>query len=91
MKTNHFCIRSQQRGLPPGVQELLDRFGDIQYDGAGKRIVYMSSRSKRSMEKEFGTPLVGRLGNWSNAYRIENSAGDIQITTGLRRDRIRRH
>jgi hypothetical protein len=91
MKTKHFEVRAQQRGIPAGAQELLDRFGDLQYDGHGHRIVYISSASKKKMDKELGRGFVGKLGNLLNVYRVESSAGDCEITTGIRTDRIRRH
>jgi len=91
MQTKHFEIRSQQRGLQAGQQRLLDEFGELQYDGLGHRIVYMSKRSKRNMEKEYGRHFVARLGSWNNIYRVETSSGQVQITTGMRYDRIRRH
>ena len=91
MNTKHFEIRMQQRGIPPVVQELLDRFGDLLYDGSGHRTVYFSGASKKKMDKELGRSFVNKLGNWSNAYRVETSAGDRAITTGFRTDRIRRH
>ena len=43
------------------------------------------------MNKELGRSFVNKLGNWSNAYRVETSAGDRDITTGFRTDRIHRH
>lgn len=91
MTTKHFAIRTQQRGIPHGMQELLDRFGDLQYDGNGHRIVYFSGTSKKKMEKELGRSFVNKLGTWSNVYKVETSAGDRAITTGIRTDRIRRY
>ena len=91
METKHFQIRSQQRRIPKGGQWLLDEFGVTQYDGAGHRIVSMNAKSKRKMEREFGSALVAKMGSLCNVYRVESSSGDVQITTGYRRDRIRRH
>jgi hypothetical protein len=91
MKTKHFEVRSQQRGICAGHQRLLDDFGDVRYDGAGHRIIYMSKRSKREMEREFGRLFVARLGSCVNMYRVETSSGECQITTGFRFDRIRQH
>lgn len=58
MNTKHFEIRTQQRGIPPGAQELLDRFGDLQYDGNVHRMVYFSGTSKKKMGKELGRSFV---------------------------------
>jgi hypothetical protein len=91
MNTKHFDIRTQQRGIPPGAQELLDRFGELEYDGQGHRIVYISHVSRKKMNKELGRCYVEKLGNWRNVYRVETSSGDCVITTGFRTDRIRRH
>lgn len=91
MNTKHFEIRAQQRGIPAGAQELLDRFGELEYDGHGHRIVYISGTSRKKMDKELGRGFVNKLGNWRNIYRVETSSGDLAITTGFRTDRIRRH
>lgn len=91
MNTKHFDIRKQQRGIPAGAQELLDRFGAIEYDGSGHRIVYINAKSRKEIGKEFGRNFVARLGNWINVYRVETSSGNCAITTGFRTDRVRRH
>lgn len=90
MDTKHFEIRAQQRGIPAGAQELLDRFGELEYDGHGHRIIYISSTSRKKMDKELGRTFVNKLGNWRNVYRVETSSGDCVITTGFRTHRIRR-
>lgn len=91
METKHFQICSQQRGISKGGQWLMDEFGVTQYDGAGHRIVFMNSKSKRKMVREFGRAFVAKMGSICNVYRVESSSGDVQITTGYRHDRIRRH
>ena len=37
MNTRHATTRAQQRGLPPLVDQLLDRYGEEQHDGHGLR------------------------------------------------------
>ena len=91
MNTKHFQTRSQQRGIPRGAQELLDRYGVLEYDGCGNRTVFINRVGKKKLEHEMGRAFVGRLGNLINVYRVESSSGDRIITTGFLTDRIRRH
>ena len=48
--TAHASIRSQQRGIPPLVVDLLLQFGCREHDHTGAEIVYFDRRSKKRLE-----------------------------------------
>lgn len=88
MQTHHASIRAQQRGIPPLIDELLDRYGDEQYDGHGAIIVYLSKRSRRRMQKDMGREPVARLASWLDAYKVKRVADGLTLTTGHRYQRL---
>jgi len=87
MNTAHFQIRSQQRGIPPLVDELLDRYGQEEHDGHGAVTVYLSKSSIRDMERDLGRRPVARLSEWFDAYKVRSTSG-VTITVGHRTRRI---
>ena len=65
MNTRHAELRAQQRGIPPLVDELLDRYGTEQHDGHGAVVLYFDRTSIRTMERELGhRPVASLLGQW---------------------------
>ena len=91
MKTHHFNVRAQQRGIPVGAQEMLDKYGRIEYDGHGHRKVCFDKKGRKQLERDFGKQFCSRLGHWKDIYKIETSAGDRLITIGYRTEKIYRH
>ena len=89
MNTLHAQIRSQQRGIPPLIEQWLDLYGTEEYDGKGAVIVYLCKRSIRCMERDFGKRPVSRMSEWLNAYKVRSTGGET-ITIGFRLNRIRR-
>lgn len=89
MNTKHAAIRSQQRGIPPMIDELLDRYGQEQHDGHGGIILYMNKTSIRSMERDFGCRPVARLSEWLTAYKVKSMDGQT-VTIGYRHQRIKK-
>lgn len=87
MNTRHAEIRAQQRGIPPLMDELLDRYGHEQHDGHGAVILYLDKQSIRSMERDLGRRPVARLAEWLDAYKVRTSDGQT-ITIGHRTRRI---
>ena len=87
MNTRHAEIRAQQRGIPPLVDELLDRYGHEQHDGHGAVILFLDKQSIRSMERDLGRRPVARLAEWLDAYKVRTSDGQT-ITIGHRSRRI---
>jgi hypothetical protein len=87
MNTRHAGLRAQQRCIPPMVDQLLDLYGDEEYDGRGAVIVYLSKSSIRNMERDFGSRPVSRLAEWFNAYKVKSTDGHT-ITLGHRTRRL---
>jgi len=90
MKTQHAVIRSQQRGIPPFIDQMLDLYGHEQYDGHGGVILYLDKNSIRHMERDMGREPVRRFSEWHNAYKVKSSIDGHTITIGHRNTRIRR-
>lgn len=86
MNTRHATVRAQQRGIPPFIDELLDRYGHEEYDGRGGVIVHFDKQSVRHMERDLGREPVRRLEQWRRAYKVRTSDGTT-LTTGY----IHRH
>lgn len=84
--TEHAAIRSQQRGIPPIVLDLLLQFGCHEYDHVGAEIVYFDRRSKKSVESYTGG-LISKLSDHLNSYAVLD--GGTVITVGTRFKRIR--
>jgi hypothetical protein len=90
MQTQHAKVRSQQRGIPPFIDQLLDQYGNEQYDGHGGIILYMDKISIRKMERDMGREPVRLLAQWKDVYKVKSSADGSTITIGHRVNRIRR-
>ena len=88
MHTHHSSIRSQQRGIPPLIDELLDRYGREVYDGHGGVVVFMDKESIRRMERDLGREPVSRLATWRNAYKVRSINDGATITVGHRTKRL---
>lgn len=85
--TEHATVRSQQRGIPPIVLDLLLKFGCHEYDHGGAEIVYFDRRSKKSVETYTGG-LISKLSDHLDSYAILD--GETVVTIGTRYKRIRR-
>jgi hypothetical protein len=88
--TQHAAVRSQQRGIPPLIDQWLDQYGEEVYDGHGGIRLYFSRASIRTMEREFGREPLARLSEYLNSYKIASSHDGQTITVGHRIKRIRR-
>ena len=87
MNTRHAELRAQQRGLPPMVDQLLDRYGQEEHDGHGAVVLYLSKSSIRHMERDLGRRPVACLAQWFDAYKVVGSDGQT-ITIGHRTRRL---
>lgn len=90
MNTKHAAIRCQQRGIPPLIDQLLDQYGEEQYDGHGGVLVFLTKQSIRSVERDWGREPVRRMAEWLDAYKVRSSHDGTTITAGHRCKRIRR-
>ena len=86
-KTHHAQTRAQQRGQPPIVEQLLDRYGEEEHLGGGCVIRFLSKRGRRTMERDMGRQPVAKLAQWLDAYEVSTTCGKT-ITVG---HRTRRH
>jgi len=87
--TKHASARAKQRGIPPLVNEWLDRFGEESHDHPGVILRYFSRQSERKMEKELGREPLRRMKDFLSVYRVESSQGSI-ITIGHKTQRFYR-
>ena len=87
-KTHHARARAQQRGLPPFIEELLDRYGEERHLGSGAVVRYLSKRGRRHMEQAMGRQPVAKLTQWLNSYEVSTTDGTT-ITVGHRTRRLR--
>ncbi len=85
MNTAHANVRSQQRGIPPIVVDLLFQFGHRQHDHAGAEIVYFDRRSRKRLESYAGG-LISKLSEHLDSYAVV-ADGKI-VTVGTRFKRI---
>lgn len=86
--TQHAQARAQQRGLPPFIEELLDRYGEEKHLGGGAVVRFISKRGRRHMEHDMGRQPVAKLSQWLNAYEVCSTDGAV-ITVGHRTRRLR--
>ncbi len=89
MPTQHANIRSQQRGIPPLVLDLLRQFGSHEPAGGGASKVFFDKQGRRKVQAYAG-PLAPLLNEHLDFYAVIGS-NDQVITVGHRLDRIRRH
>lgn len=87
--TQHAMLRAQQRCIPPMVDQLLDLYGQEEYDGHGAVILYLNKKSIKNMERDLGRRPVSRLAEWFDAYKVKSTDGHT-ITVGHRTRRLRR-
>jgi hypothetical protein len=88
MNSIHSEKRAQQRCIPPLITDLLDRFGEAQYDGHGGLIRFFDHKSVRKMEKAMGRQPVRCLSHWFDAYKVVSIEDGETITIGHRYQRI---
>lgn len=89
MMTKHAQIRSQQRGIPPVMVDLLLQFGVTESAGDGANKMFFDKSARRKVESYFG-PLAPLINQHLDLYAVVG-ADDQVITVGHRLERIRRH
>jgi hypothetical protein len=87
MKTQHAVQRSQQRGVPPLIQDWLFAYGKEVYSGKGAIVRYFTNESIRKMERDFGRDPIRKLSEFLRCYLVESTEGAV-ITVGKRYKRI---
>lgn len=84
--TTHASRRAQQRCIPPLVDQLLDQFGDEQYDGHGGVIRFFSRASIRTMQRQFGrAPSENCRNIWAHIrLKAVATVKSLQLVTEIR-------
>lgn len=88
-KSHHAEVRSQQRGIPPILIDLLLEFGVIEPAGSGATKVFFDKRARRRVQSYAGH-LAGVLDEHLDVYAVVSSDNEV-ITVAHRTERIRRH
>lgn len=87
--SRHGKQRQQQRGIPLLIVEWLVRYGAVRHDKHGARVCYFDRRSRKTLARQVGEEVIGRMGKLLDTYAVL-SGDDVVITVGHRTQRIRR-
>lgn len=87
--TKHAQTRSQKRGIPPVMVDLLLQFGTTESAGDGTNKIFFNKSSRRRVESYFG-PIAPLINQHLDVYAVVSEDDQI-ITIGHRLERIRRH
>lgn len=85
--SKHAEVRSQQRGIPPFVIQLLDKYGVEEYVGRGSVKRYFNKKSIRNMERDMWREPVSKFTKWYQAYEVVSTDGEL-VTVGYVTKRI---
>jgi hypothetical protein len=88
MFTEHASIRSQQRAIPKFIEDLLDLYGDHQYQRGKRQMFFFSKRSKRKMNQDLGKPIVKCLSKFFDVVMVKSEVNDV-VTVYWHRKPIR--
>uniref|UniRef100_UPI0035B43561 hypothetical protein n=1 Tax=Hylemonella sp. TaxID=2066020 RepID=UPI0035B43561 len=89
MLSKHAKIRSQQRGIPPLLVDLLRDLGASEKAPGGTTVYYFDKKARRRFEAYAG-PIAGVLQQHLDAYIVVGKDDQV-ITTGHRLQRIQKH
>lgn len=85
--TSHAEARLNQRGIPPFVVELLDRFGTVRRS-YGQEKVYFDKKAKKALRRHFGGARGMRLVEpFLDVYAVMSEDGAV-VTVGHLQKRI---
>lgn len=87
--TKHAQVRSQQRCIPPMVQDLLMKFGTSMHLGGGCTKLFFDKRARRKVQVYAG-PIASMLNDHLDAYLVM-SENDDTITVAHLYERVHRH
>lgn len=89
MTTQHARARSQQRGIPPVLIDLLLKFGATQRAPGGVDKVYFDKAARRRVRTYVGN-VFKQIDEFLDVYAVVSPDGQV-ITVAHLTDRIRRH
>lgn len=87
--TRHAATRSQQRGIPPLVIDLLREFGARMPAGQGVQKCFFDKSARRRVRSYAGS-MAALLEEHMNVYAVVNDE-DVVITVAHLTERIKRH
>ena len=87
--TKHAQVRSQQRCIPPLVQDLLRNFGSEYHCGSGC-VKLIFDKPARKRVKAYAGSLASKLNEHLDAYLVVGSC-ETTVTVGHLTERVRRH
>lgn len=88
MKSAHAQVRTQQRGIPPLVVDLLMQFGTRINSGEGTEICFFDRRARKHIHAYAGG-LFSRLNEQLDAYAVVS--GEKVVTVGTRYKKLNRN
>jgi hypothetical protein len=83
--TQHAYKRSQQRGIPPFVMELILDYGSCLHRH-GADVYYLDKSGRRALKRELGAKIYARIEDQLNVYVVSDSN---VITVAHRNERIK--
>ncbi len=86
--TRHARVRSQQRGLPPLILDLLERFGRRTYDHHGTVRLSFDKKARQRVAHEIGRIAVARLHELWSAFAVLDVGSGTVITCGHQYQKI---
>lgn len=87
--TKHASSRLQQRGIPPIVVDLLQRYGAVERAGKGA-VTYYFDKSSRRKVMAYAGPLGRALEEFLDYYAVVADDGSV-ITAAPRLGKVRHH
>ena len=87
--SNHAQARMQQRGVTPGLLDLLDAYGATQYDHRGAQVRYFNKAARRKLRDSEGANVYRAVETKLNVYAVVGHDGCL-VTVGRRNHRINR-
>lgn len=87
--TQHAQARTQQRGIPALMIDLLEQFGAKEKAGDGAVMLFFDKAARRQLKAYVG-PLAGPVEEYLDVYAVVSSDDEV-ITVGHRLEHIRRH
>ena len=87
--SNHAQTRMQQRGVTPGLLDLLDAYGATQYDHRGAEVRYFNKAARRKLRDSEGAEVYRAVEAKRNVYAVVAHDGCL-VTVGRRDRRINR-
>lgn len=87
--TKHAIKRSQQRCIPPLIDQWLSDFGVKEYahNGCVKR--FFNKQSIKQLKKAYGKEPVKLLSKYLHAYKVEDMKSESVITLGYLNKRVK--